>query len=78
MYGRWSDLSRIQNYVKVNYEDNTIEDIRSDCLNEKLKKNDPDQSSFGQAMSGDESEEYLKACEEEYHMLEKNGSIGNC
>ena len=65
-----SRASGIKRFIEVSYKDDTIEDMRPDCLSAKLRKHDPDQPSFGQAMSGEENEEYWKACEAEYDMLE--------
>ena len=62
--------SGISKFVEVNYKDETIEEMRPDCLNAKFKKSDPDLPTFSQAMNGDESEEYWEACQKEYDTLE--------
>ena len=49
--------SGIKQFIEVNYDDETIEDMRPDCLNAKFKKSDPDLPTFSQAMNGEESEE---------------------
>ena len=56
-YAMRSAKSGIRQFVEVNYEDDTVEDMRLDCLSAKLRKNDPYQPSFSQAMSGDKSSE---------------------
>ena len=62
--------SGISKFVEVNYKDETIEEMRPDCLNAKFKKSDPDLPTFSQAMNGDESEEYWKVCQKGYDILE--------
>ena len=41
-----SASSGIKKFIEVNYNDDTIEDMRPDCLSAKLRKMDPDQMSF--------------------------------
>ena len=62
--------SGIRQFVEVNYDEDTIEDMRPDCLNAKFKKHDPDLPTFSQAMNGEESEEYWEACQKEYDTLQ--------
>lgn len=65
-----SSSSSIRHFIQVSYDSETIEEIRSDCISVKLRKSDPDQTSFAKAMSGEEREEYWKACQFEYDTLE--------
>ena len=62
--------SGIRQFVEVNYDEDTIEDMRPDCLNAKFKKHDPDLPTFSQAMNGEESEEYWEAYQKEYDTLQ--------
>ena len=56
-----SSSSGIKKFIQVNYDDETIEEMRPDCLSAKLRKSDPDQPSFSEAMNSDEWEEYWEA-----------------
>ena len=53
-----SSESGIKQFVEVNYKNNMIEEMCTDFLSTKLRKSDPDQPIFTQAMNGDESVEY--------------------
>ena len=61
-----SSASGIRNFIQVNYDDETVEEMRPDCFSAKLRKSDPDQPSFSEAMNGEEWEEYWEACKAEY------------
>ena len=65
-----SSSSGIKKFIQVNYDDETIEKMRLDCLSAKLRKSDPDQPSFSEAMNSDEWEDYWEACKLEYDTLE--------
>ena len=65
-----SSSSGIKQFIKVNYDNETIEEMRPDCFSAKLRKSDPDQPGFTQAMNGEEWKEYWEACKDEYDTLE--------
>ena len=41
-----SSASGIRKFIQVNYDDETIEEMRPDCFISKLRKSDPDQPTF--------------------------------
>lgn len=57
-----SPPSGIKKIIQVNYDSETIQEMRPDCLRAKLRKSDPDQPSFSKAMNSEELDEYWEAC----------------
>ena len=53
-----SPSSEIKQCIQVNYDSETIEEMRQDYLSAKLRKSDLDQPSFSQAMNSEKWEEY--------------------